>query len=50
MQSNALGLFPRLVVLDWPARLDALVGLEAVDGLCEGKLGKHGWIVMKMER
>jgi len=30
-------------VLDRAAMLDAL-GLEAVDGLCEGKLGKHGWL------
>ena len=42
MQRNVLGLFPRLIMLDWTARLDALVGLEAVDSLCEGKLGKHG--------
>jgi len=34
-------------VFDWPAMLDALVGLEAVDSLCEGKLSKHGWIVVK---
>ena len=41
MQSNVLRFLPRFVVLDRPAMLDALVGLEAV-GLCEGKLGKHG--------
>ena len=41
MQRNVLGLFPRLIMLDWTARFDALVGLEAVDSLCEGKLGKH---------
>ena len=43
MQRNALRLLPGLIVLDRTARLDALVGLEAVDSLCEGKLGKHGY-------
>jgi len=42
----------RTILLDLPVlfvcvlhralRLDALVGLEAVDGLCEVELGKHG--------
>ena len=41
MQRNVLRLLPRLIMLDWTVRLDALVGLEAVDSLCEGKLGKH---------
>jgi hypothetical protein len=40
MQSNVLGLFPRLIMLDWTVRLDALVGLEAV-GLYEIEFGKH---------
>jgi hypothetical protein len=43
MQRNAFCLLPGLIVLDWPMILDALVGLEAVDSLCEGKLGKHGY-------
>lgn len=36
--------FPVLFVrvLHYALRLDALVGLEAVDGLCEIELGKHG--------
>ena len=49
MQCNVLGLLPRLIMLDWTAILDALVGLEAV-GLCEGKFGKHGWSFMKRKR
>ena len=48
LQRNVLRFLPRFVVLDRPAMLDALVGLEAVDGLCEGKLGKHGWSFMKV--